>query len=70
MSNKEIPETKQLNKTLVHFPAGMLAEIDAIAKHEYRTRSDLLREMARRYIDAFKRGETQRRGAKLGILED
>lgn len=42
-------------KVLVAMPKTMLAEIDAVAKDEYRTRSDLMREALRRYIDGHKR---------------
>ena len=49
-----VPITAQ-KKILVALPLGMLEEIDRIAKAEYRTRSDLVREGLRRYIENFHR---------------
>lgn len=37
----------------ISFPADLIAEIDQVATAEERTRAGLIREMARRYIDAF-----------------
>jgi metal-responsive CopG/Arc/MetJ family transcriptional regulator len=42
-------------KVLLILPASMLVEIDHISEAEHRTRSDLVREMARRYIEDFRR---------------
>lgn len=42
-------------KILIAFPRGMREQIDAIAEAEHRTRSDLIREACRRYIDNFRR---------------
>ncbi len=42
-------------KVLVALPDGLITEIDALAKREFRTRSDLMREALRRYIDVARR---------------
>jgi metal-responsive CopG/Arc/MetJ family transcriptional regulator len=42
-------------KVLIAFPKVMLEQIDYIATQEHRTRSDLVREAMRRYIENFKR---------------
>lgn len=42
-------------KILVALPPGLLAQVDFIAQTEHRTRSDLIREALRRYIDNFRR---------------
>lgn len=42
-------------KVLVALPPGLLEQIDFVAQVEHRTRSDLIREALRRYLDAFKR---------------
>lgn len=42
-------------KVLVALPKAMLEEIDFIATDEHRTRSDLIREALRRYIDTWRR---------------
>jgi metal-responsive CopG/Arc/MetJ family transcriptional regulator len=44
-------------KVLIALPAAMLEQVDFIAKCEYRTRSDLIRESLRRYWEVFR--ETQ-----------
>lgn len=46
--------TKVQRKILVALPPSMVLEVDHIAKAEHRTRSDLIRESLRRYIDGFK----------------
>lgn len=38
-------------KVLIALPPGLLMLIDDIAKAEFRTRSDLIREALRRYAD-------------------
>lgn len=53
-------------KVLVALPPGLLQEVDYIAMEEHRTRSDLIREALRRYIDSFKRNGT---GPVLRIAE-
>lgn len=45
-------------KYLVAFPTGLAEEIDRIAKEEHRSRSDLIREMARRYVEEFKQKQS------------
>lgn len=42
-------------KVLIALPPAMLEQVDYIAKCEHRTRSDLIRESLRRYLEAFKR---------------
>jgi len=42
-------------KVLVALPPGLLEQIDFVAQVEHRTRSDLIREALRRYIESFKR---------------
>lgn len=42
-------------KVLVALPPKMLEEIDFVAFDEHRSRSDLIREALRRYIDNYKR---------------
>ena len=47
-------------KVLVALPPGLLEQIDFVAQAEHRTRSDLIREALRRYIDGFKKSQTPR----------
>jgi metal-responsive CopG/Arc/MetJ family transcriptional regulator len=42
-------------KVLIALIPGMLEEVDFIAQAEHRSRSDLIREALRRYINEFKR---------------
>ncbi|MBK9770406.1 MAG: ribbon-helix-helix protein, CopG family [Candidatus Obscuribacter sp.] len=42
-------------KVLVALPPGLLEQIDFVSGVEHRTRSDLIREALRRYIDNFKK---------------
>ncbi len=42
-------------KILIALPEAMLEQCDYIAQCEHRTRSDLVREALRRYLDNFKR---------------
>lgn len=42
-------------KVLIALPPAMLEQVDFIAMHEHRTRSDLIREALRRYLDNFRR---------------
>lgn len=50
-------------KVLVALPPGLLEQIDIIAQCEHRTRSDLVREALRRYVDSFKRSHGPRLAA-------
>lgn len=50
-------------KVLIALPPAMLEQVDFIAKCEHRTRSDLIREALRRYLDNFKRTQ----GAQLSV---
>lgn len=47
-------------KVLVALPVGLLEQVDFVAQVEHRTRSDLIREALRRYIDVFKRTQSPR----------
>jgi metal-responsive CopG/Arc/MetJ family transcriptional regulator len=47
-------------KVLVALPPGLLEQIDFVAQVEHRTRSDLIREALRRYIETFKRTQSPR----------
>ena len=47
-------------KVLVALPPGLLEQIDFVAQIEHRTRSDLIREAMRRYIDNFRRTQLPR----------
>lgn len=47
-------------KVLVALPSGLLEQIDFVAQVEHRTRSDLIREALRRYIEGFKKTQTPR----------
>ena len=50
-------------KVLVALPPGLLEQIDFVASAEHRTRSDLIREALRRYIEGFKRTQSPRLSA-------
>jgi Arc/MetJ-type ribon-helix-helix transcriptional regulator len=45
-------------KVLVALPKGLLELVDQTAKAEHRTRSDLIREALRRYLENFKRNNS------------
>jgi metal-responsive CopG/Arc/MetJ family transcriptional regulator len=45
-------------KVLVALPSGLLEQTDYVAQVEHRTRSDLIREALRRYIETFKRTQS------------
>jgi metal-responsive CopG/Arc/MetJ family transcriptional regulator len=45
-------------KVLVALPAGLLEQVDFVAQVEHRSRSDLIREALRRYIENFKRSQS------------
>lgn len=49
-------------KVLVAIPPTMIEQIDYIAKCEHRTRSELIREALRRYIDNFRRTQASQLG--------
>lgn len=44
-------------KVLIALPPAMLEQIDYIAGVEHRTRSDLIREALRRYLDNFRKNQ-------------
>jgi metal-responsive CopG/Arc/MetJ family transcriptional regulator len=44
-------------KVLIALPPAMLEQVDFIAQAEHRTRSDLIREALRRYLDNFRRNQ-------------
>ncbi|MBP7862200.1 MAG: ribbon-helix-helix protein, CopG family [Cyanobacteria bacterium TGS_CYA1] len=50
-------------KVLIALPPAMLEQVDFIAKCEHRTRSDLIREALRRYLDNFRRAQ----GAQISV---
>lgn len=50
MRNLNMPK-----KVLIALPPAMLEQVDFIAQCEHRTRSDLIREALRRYLDNFRR---------------
>ncbi len=45
-------------KVLIALPFAMLEQVDFVANCEHRTRSDLIREALRRYIDNFRRTQS------------
>jgi metal-responsive CopG/Arc/MetJ family transcriptional regulator len=47
-------------KVLVALPPGLLEQIDFVAQVEHRSRSDLIREALRRYIENFKKTQAPR----------
>lgn len=55
-------------KVLIALPPAMLQMVDEIAQVECRTRSDLLREALRRYIDNFKRAQLRPAGDAVNGL--
>ncbi|MDR3611954.1 MAG: ribbon-helix-helix domain-containing protein [Candidatus Obscuribacterales bacterium] len=63
-------------KVLVALPPGLLEQIDFVANVEHRTRSDLIREALRRYIETFKRTQGPRMSVstvgsqKMALLTD
>jgi metal-responsive CopG/Arc/MetJ family transcriptional regulator len=63
-------------KVLVALPSGLLEQVDFVAQVEHRTRSDLIREALRRYIDQFKRTQLPRMSvsqvgpAKVALLTE
>lgn len=42
-------------KVLIALPPAMLDQVDQVAHIEHRTRSDLIRESLRRYLDNFRK---------------
>ncbi|MDR3612122.1 MAG: ribbon-helix-helix domain-containing protein [Candidatus Obscuribacterales bacterium] len=50
-------------KVLIALPPAMLEQVDFIAQCEHRTRSDLIREALRRYLDNFRRTQ----GAHINV---
>lgn len=44
-------------KVLIALPPAMLEQADFVAHFEHRTRSDLIREALRRYLDNFRRSQ-------------
>lgn len=51
-------------KVLIALPPAMLEQVDNAAHVEHRTRSDLIREALRRYLDNFRRQQ-----ATLTVVE-
>lgn len=50
-------------KVLIALPPAMLEQADFVAQCEHRTRSDLIREALRRYLDNFRRTQ----GGQLAV---
>lgn len=50
-------------KVLIALPPAMLEQVDFVAQCEHRTRSDLIREALRRYLDSFRKQQ----GAHLSV---
>lgn len=44
-------------KVLIALPPAMLEQVDFVAGCEHRTRSDLIRESLRRYLDYFRKNQ-------------
>jgi len=57
-------ESNMPKKVLIALPPAMLEQVDFIAQCEHRTRSDLIREALRRYLDNFRR---QQGGTLLSV---
>lgn len=45
-------------KVLIALPPAMLEQVDFVAGQEHRTRSDLIRESLRRYLESFRQTHT------------
>ncbi len=56
-------------KSLIALPPAMLEQVDYIAQYEHRTRSDLIREALRRYLDNFKRTKPAQANFSVTTLE-
>ncbi len=56
-------------KVLIALPPAMLEQVDFIAQYEHRTRSDLIREALRRYLDNFKRTKPVQSGFTVSTME-
>jgi metal-responsive CopG/Arc/MetJ family transcriptional regulator len=52
-------------KVLVALPAALLEQVDDVARTEHRTRSDLIRESLRRYLEVFKRKSKELDGLQI-----
>jgi metal-responsive CopG/Arc/MetJ family transcriptional regulator len=65
-------EQTMSKKILVALPPNLLARVDFAAKAECRTRSDLVREALRRYVENFQRSHLigVNSAATVSILED
>jgi metal-responsive CopG/Arc/MetJ family transcriptional regulator len=48
---------KHPKKVLIALPPAMLTQVDFVAVAEHRTRSDLIREALRRYLNDFQRAQ-------------
>ncbi len=65
--HKIYEELNMPKKVLIALPPAMLEQVDFIAQCEHRTRSDLIREALRRYLDNFRR--TQGPALAVSTLE-
>ena len=74
--SRDIPERPMAGSTVnISFNRELLAEIDKTAKQEARTRSELIREAARLYIERKSRWESiftfgSRQVRRLGLREE
>jgi metal-responsive CopG/Arc/MetJ family transcriptional regulator len=50
-------------KVLIALPSAMLEQVDFVAHLEHRTRSEMIRESLRRYLDNFKKNQ----GSQLAV---
>jgi metal-responsive CopG/Arc/MetJ family transcriptional regulator len=71
-----IEGTEMPKKVLVALPGGLLEQVDFVAQVEHRSRSDLIREALRRYIENFKRSQSPKMSVstvgsqKVALLTD
>jgi len=76
MIAEKIPKVRKMNTKTVNisFRKDLLKKIDLVAKEEMRTRSELIREAARLYIEKKERWEKifdfgSQQAARLGVRE-
>lgn len=56
-------------KVLIAITPAMLAQVDLVAQAEHRSRSDLIRESLRRYLDAFRKARIEQPILPLSTIE-
>lgn len=52
-------------KVLIALPPAMLEQVDLVAQAEHRTRSDLIRESLRRYLENYRRSQGPRMSVSM-----